>query len=188
MVRYVAFLRAINVGGHTVKMDVLRARFESLGCARVETFIASGNVIFEAQGATAPLERRIEADLLDALGYEVATFIRTDAEVAAIARYRPFPAAAMESAGALNVGLLARPLTAAGGSELRRFGTDVDDFHLPGREVYWLCRLKQSESKFTNVSFEKSLGVRATFRGINTMRKLAAKYPPAGRRARSEEP
>jgi len=47
MTRYVAFLRAINVGGHNVKMDALRALFESMKLASVETFIASGNVIFE---------------------------------------------------------------------------------------------------------------------------------------------
>jgi uncharacterized protein (DUF1697 family) len=47
MSRYIAFLRAINVGGHTVKMDILRQQFEALGFSNVETFIASGNVIFE---------------------------------------------------------------------------------------------------------------------------------------------
>ena len=49
MTKYIAFLRAINVGGHTVKMDRLRGLFESLGVLNVETFIASGNVIFEAK-------------------------------------------------------------------------------------------------------------------------------------------
>ena len=65
MPRYVAFLRAINVGGsHVVKMDTLRARFEGLGFSRVETFIASGNVIFETRSKDAAgLERRIEAML-----------------------------------------------------------------------------------------------------------------------------
>ena len=47
MTRLIAFLRAINVGGHTVKMDHLRQLFESLGFSGVETFIASGNVVFE---------------------------------------------------------------------------------------------------------------------------------------------
>jgi len=47
MTRYVALLRAINVGGRTVKMDVLRKHFARMGFANVETFIASGNVIFE---------------------------------------------------------------------------------------------------------------------------------------------
>ena len=49
MTRYVAFLRAINVGGHVVKMEALRKLFESMGFQRVETYIASGNVIFDSE-------------------------------------------------------------------------------------------------------------------------------------------
>ena len=47
---YVALLRGINVGGRNVKMDRLREIFESLGFSNVETFIASGNVIFVGSG------------------------------------------------------------------------------------------------------------------------------------------
>ncbi|MBA3354552.1 MAG: DUF1697 domain-containing protein [Pyrinomonadaceae bacterium] len=48
MPKYVAFLRAINVGGHIVKMDHLRQLFEALGFSNVDTFITSGNVIFDS--------------------------------------------------------------------------------------------------------------------------------------------
>ncbi len=75
MERYVAFLRAINVGGHTVKMDYLRQVFESFGLSGVETFIASGNVVFEAPTADArALDEQIGQGLREALGYDVATF------------------------------------------------------------------------------------------------------------------
>ncbi|MDO8754830.1 MAG: DUF1697 domain-containing protein, partial [Anaerolineales bacterium] len=83
MSKHIAFLRAINVGGHNVKMGHLRQLIESLGFSNVETFIASGNVIFEATaGNTKNLKKKIETCLHEALGYEVATFIRTDAELA----------------------------------------------------------------------------------------------------------
>ncbi len=49
MPRYVAFLRAVNVGGRTVKMDLLRELFAQLQFKNIETFIASGNVIFDAK-------------------------------------------------------------------------------------------------------------------------------------------
>ncbi len=49
MTKYIAFLRAINIGGHNVKMDVLRQLFESLEFSNVKTFIASGNIIFESK-------------------------------------------------------------------------------------------------------------------------------------------
>jgi len=60
MPKFIAFLRAINVGGHVVKMDQLRRFFEALGFANVETFIASGNVIFESKSKDpAALQRQI---------------------------------------------------------------------------------------------------------------------------------
>src|SRR5690349_14004133 len=94
MPRYVALLRGINVGGHTVKMDPLRDEFERMGFANVSTFIASGNVVFESdEGEAAALETMIEQRLLQWLGYEVATFLRVDAEIARIAEHVAFPEA-----------------------------------------------------------------------------------------------
>src|SRR5690349_20856788 len=110
MTRYMAFLRAINVGGHTVKMDVLRALFESMGFSNVETFIASGNVIFESKlKGDRALEEKIEKKLKEALGYEVATFVRTDAEIAAIVAYKSFKKSQLDAAPTLNVGFLSEP-------------------------------------------------------------------------------
>ena len=91
MPRLIAFLRAINVGGHNVTMAELRGLFEGLSFMEVETFIASGNVIFKSRSADiTTLQRKIESRLLRSLGYEVKTFLRTVPEVAAIARYKPF--------------------------------------------------------------------------------------------------
>ncbi|MDH4037958.1 MAG: DUF1697 domain-containing protein [Candidatus Krumholzibacteria bacterium] len=177
--RYIAFLRAINVGGRTVPMARLRALFEDLGLDAVETFIASGNVLFETRAmSAATLEKRIETALLKAFGYEVSTFVRTRAEVAAIAAARPFAAGAMAAALALNVAFLRAPLDARGVRTLGALRTPIDDFRATGSEVYWMCKKRQSESDFSNAVFEKALGVRATFRGMNTVRRLAEKYPP----------
>ncbi len=177
MTRYIAFLRAINVGGHTVKMDVLRHQFEALGFANVETFIASGNVVFEATTKNIQAhEKKIGQQLHAALGYKVVTFIRTPAELSAIAQYQPFSPAALKTAQALNVAFLADALDTASQKKLMSLKTDIDDFHTHNREVYWLCRMKQSESTFSNVVLEKTLGRSSTIRGVNTIRKMAAKY------------
>jgi len=178
MARYVAFLRAINVGGsQVVKMDVLRALFEEAGFANVETFIASGNVIFDARSKDpAALERKIEQMLETLLGYEVTTFIRSLEGVTAIARHPPFSPSEIASAPSLNVGLLKEPPSAATRAALAKLKTDIDDFQVKGSELYWICRKRQSESKISNAVFERTLGIRATFRGLRTMEKLAAKY------------
>ncbi len=177
MSRYIAFLRAINVGGHTVTMGRLRQLFEELGFANVETFIASGNVVFETSARnTLTLEKKIAAHLKGVLGYEVATFIRTPSELAAIAAYRPFPPDMHAAALAFNIGLLAEPLDAASVQKVLALKTDIDDFHVQGREIYWLCRVRQSDSKFSNAVLEKTLKRAATWRGANTILKMAAKY------------
>lgn len=177
MPQLVAFLRAINVGGHTVPMSRLRENFESLGLANVETFIASGNVIFEASAKnTRTLEAKIARALQAELGYEVATFIRTDKELGEIANYQPFTPAEIESAVALNVAFFAEPLGAQEKYKVLALRTAIDDFHIHGRELYWRCAKKQSQSKFSNAVLEKALGKPCTLRGINTIKKLVAKY------------
>jgi uncharacterized protein (DUF1697 family) len=178
MPKYFAFLRAINVGGHNiVKMDFLRRLFESLGFSKVETFIASGNVVFEATSKNAQaLEREIENRLREALGYEVATFIRTGAELAAVASYKPFSQSDLDGAAALNIAFLAHGLDDKSSQKLLTLRTDIDDFHIHGREIYWLCRQKQSGSKISNALLEKAIGQKSTLRGANTVKKMAAKY------------
>ena len=178
MPRYIAFLRAINVGGHhAVKMDFLRQHFESLGFSNVETFIASGNVVFEITSRNArALEREIEESLRQALGYEVTTFIRTGAELAAVANYKPFSQSDLDGAAALNIAFLADGLDDKSSQRLMALRTDIDDFHVHGREIYWLCRKKQSGSKISNAVLEKAVGQKSTLRGANTVRKMAARY------------
>jgi len=178
MPRYIAFLRAINVGGHnTVKMDFLRHLFESLGFSNVETFIASGNIVFETTSKNAQaLEREIEKGLREALGYAVATFIRTGTELAAIANYKPFSQSDLDGAAALNIAFLADGLDDKSSQKLMALRTDIDEFHVRGREIYWLCRKRHSGSKISNAVLEKALGQKSTLRGANTVKKMAAKY------------
>ena len=177
MTRRVAFLRAINVGGHNVKMDALRKLFESLGYTDVQTFIASGNVIFETDAKNAHiLETQIEKKLKASLGYNVSTFIRTGPELSAILKHKPFSVRQLDSARALNVAFIAEPLGDAANDKLMARKTDIDDFHVNGREIYWLCGRKQSESTFSNVVLEKTIGKPSTLRGLNTVRQLADKY------------
>ena len=179
--RYFAFLRAINVGGHTVKMDALRQLFESLGYANIETFIASGNVIFDSASAnTSAREKEIEARLRQALGYDVATFIRSGEELAAIATYRPFPLDELDAARAFNVAFRSSAMDEAVIQLLMNRRTDIDNFHVHGREVYWLCLKKQSESTFSNAVLEKVTGRQSTLRGVNTILKLCEKYALSG--------
>ncbi|MCC6988430.1 MAG: DUF1697 domain-containing protein, partial [Acidobacteria bacterium] len=113
--RYIAFLRAVNVGGRLVKMDELRAHVAAAGGHDVETFIASGNVIFSSPVTdTARLERTLEAQLQKAFGFAVPTLIRTTAQVAEAAARTPFAEKDVAAAGTYVAAFLRAPLDAAG--------------------------------------------------------------------------
>jgi uncharacterized protein (DUF1697 family) len=177
--RHIAFLRAINVGGHVVAMERLKTLFAEMGFAGAETFIASGNVIFETRAKDiAAVETRVARGLEAALGYAVGTFIRSDAEVAAVSLATPFPAKDMQEAVAFNVGFMNAPLGKDALAIMRSYNTDMDLFESVGREFFWMSRTRQSESPFFKLRFEKVFKSDVTFRSMRTVRKLALKYPP----------
>ena len=179
MPRYIALLRAINVGGHNVKMAHLRDLFESLGFSDVETFIASGNVIFDSETEdTESLERKIEDHLRGSLGYEVATFVRSASELADVSRHQPFAPSDLDAEGtSLYIAFLHAAPSVEAEQKLTTYRTEVDDFRVHGRKVYWMCRKKISESSFSGALLEKVLRMPATMRNATTVKRLAAKYP-----------
>ena len=179
MTRYVALLRAINVGGHNAKMAHLRELFESLGFSNVETFIASGNAVFDSPTEdTRTLEKVVEDRLRESLGYEVVTFVRSASELAHISRQRPFDASDLGAEGnSLYIAFLPAPPSAEAREKLMDLRSEVDDFAVHGREVYWLCRKRMSESAFSGALLEKTMGMPATVRNATTVERLTAKYP-----------
>lgn len=176
--RYVALLRAVNVGGRTVKMDKLCALFEELKFKNVQSFIASGNLIFDSTAGESSLETKIEKHLAKSLGFDVPTMVRSCAAIAAIADYSPFPKLELPSGeGGLYVGFLKSEPAAAGIAKVMALGGKTNDFHVHGRELYWLARDRISVQKITNTTFEKALGIPTTFRNVTTVRRLAEKFP-----------
>lgn len=175
MPRYVAFLRAINVGGHTVAMAALRKHFEEAGCCDIETVIASGNVLFGSSSRSAAvLEKRIAAHLEARLGYPVATFLRTPQELASIASHRPFARSDSERPGfSLFVAFHGRAADAASRKRVLGLASDLDDLRIRGREIYWLCRGRSNDSKIYGGGLEKALGQPTTLRNVTTVRRIA---------------
>ena len=177
MPRYFALLRGINVGGHRVKMDRLRELVEVLEFENVETFIASGNVIFSsASRDVQAMEERIARQLHEALGYEVPTLIRSQSELESMATFEPSEPAPTDQ----SVYVIFLP--EAADVELRRsldnLSTDTDRFEFAGREVYWLIRGKLSESPLFGKDLTKVTGRGpTTMRSMTTIRRLVAKYP-----------
>ena len=100
--KYVVFLRGINVGGRTVTKERLRGAFCSLGFRNVSTYKQSGNVIFETDTEdSAAIRTKVEVKLRDLLGYDVAAFVRTAEELKQIINAEPFKSQKEENASFL---------------------------------------------------------------------------------------
>jgi uncharacterized protein (DUF1697 family) len=176
MERYVAFLRGMNLGKRRIKNEELRAEFEALGFEGIATFRASGNVIFGApKQSESALTKTIERGLGDALGYEVPVFLRSCAEVAAIAAQEPFEAKLVEvSKGKLQVTMLAKKPTAAARKQVLALATDKDQLAIVARELFWLPSGGTLESELDLKAIAKALG-KGTQRTMGTIEQIAVK-------------
>ena len=168
---HAAFLRGMNVGGHRITNDELRATFARIGFDDVGVFRASGNVAFTAGKGdpTAKIEKGLEAEL----GYAVPTFVRTAEQMQALAADEPFDAKTLEAAkGKLQVVFLReRPPK----SVLER-STDSDQLALgPGAELYWLPAGGLMESELGMDGLSDVLGA-ATHRTKGTVEQITKKF------------
>ena len=187
MKRYFCFLRAINVGGHTVTMQQLKKLFESMGFSDVETFIASGNVIFNSAHRDSPsAERMISKNLKEALGYDADAFVRTREELVSVEAFRPASDARIASALSYHVGFAGGEFDKSEREKISAFSTDLDDISANGKEVYWVAQTRFSDSKVSSKALEKAIGKKATFRNINTVRRLLDKYPATPKSAKKK--
>jgi uncharacterized protein (DUF1697 family) len=177
--RYIAFLRGINVGGHRVKMDHLADLFAALKFTNVSTFIASGNVIFESPSKdTALIENKIEKHLEQALGFPADTFVRTPAELATAIATCPF-ALNEENVDvhAVHIGFLRGSLDKEIGRKLESLGGPMDEFKVVGREFFWLCRGRTTDSLVSWPVVAKTVAMSSTMRNLKMLRRLAALHP-----------
>jgi uncharacterized protein (DUF1697 family) len=159
-------------------METLRKHFVRLGFSGVETFIASGNVIFEAPGAApADLEEQIAMELERVLGYPVATMLRSPADLAAVVMHKPFDAKAFDyDSHGLYIGFLTAKPPKSTVEKVLALRNPVDEFHIRGKELYWGRRGRFSDSAVSGAMLERALGIPMTVRNVTTVRKLAAKY------------
>lgn len=174
MNKYIAFLRAINVGGTTIiKMSDLKKMFESFGLKNVQTYIQTGNVIFESEEKSeSKLEEQIERQLEKAFGKRIQLFVRTMREVVKMAADCPFDPKNGETT---YVVILREKPAKKNVDAFMTFCSDADDFAVIGKEAYSLRR-DRDRSVFTNNWAEKVLGVVGTTRNLTTIKKLAEKY------------
>jgi uncharacterized protein (DUF1697 family) len=165
MTTYVALLRAVNVGGTgKLPMTELVAMCEACGFARVRTYIASGNVVFDFKGAASHVKALLEARLAAHAGKPVGVLVRTATEMKEVSNANPFPGAAQNRVVAIF-------LDAPPPADALRHATGAarEELRLGAREIYVHYPDGIGESRL-KIPAAKA----GTARNMNTVAKLAA--------------
>jgi len=170
---YVALFRGINVGGKNVlPMKDLVGLFKKTRCEKVETYIQSGNVLFQAERE---LARRIpwliSRSIQRSFNFEISLVVRSAAEMIKIARGNPFLNQA-KSLERLHVAFLSSYPTKGLAASLDPKHSPLDEYHLVGSEIYLFCPQGMARTKLTNAYFDSKLACVSTFRNWKTVLKL----------------
>jgi uncharacterized protein (DUF1697 family) len=173
MPTYIGLLRGINVGGNKVlKMPVLRDVLERAGCKDVETYIASGNVVFgHASRSEAKLQRELEAVIAKAATFHVPVVLRSAAEMAKVIEDNPFPAFGGKE---LHVLFCTTKPEAKAFAKLEAATFAPEEWALANREVYLKLPKGIGTSKLAATITRVSPAKEATARNWNTVEKLVA--------------
>jgi len=177
MTIYVALLRGINLGTkNRIKMADLKRAFEAIGLSRVQTFIQSGNILFESNKDEENLRKIIEHKLEAVFDFSVPVVLRTSTELKQLIKNCPFSEEEIKEAEetskleSLYVGLLIQPTYQEGIEHLNAYISQNEKFSINGRDVYLLFRNSIRNSKLAN-NLHK-LNVLLTIRNWKTINKL----------------
>jgi len=170
--RWAALLRGVNLGGRKLLSADLKAVTESLGYTRVETLLASGNVVFDSMDSAPEIERSLEAALLEH-GLKTDVMVRDLAELRAVIAGNPYPEAALDHPSHVLVTFCRDPFPP---EALARLEPGPERLHAIGRELYsdYLSQQGMRDSKLIQTMAKAKFPKIATARNWNTVGKLAA--------------
>jgi uncharacterized protein (DUF1697 family) len=174
MPAYIAMLRGINVTGHNpIKMEQLRELFNRLGFQRVETYVRSGNIVFQGKIENpTSLSKRIGETILNSLGFEVPVIVRTLKEMENVVANNPFLKEKNVDSSKLHVTFLSQGPQNSSLKRLEALATSQDRFYPASREIYLYCPGGYGRTKLSNNAIEKVLSVTATTRNWRTTNML----------------
>lgn len=173
MIRYVAFLRGINVSGQKlIRMEELRSHFEMPGIENIATYIQSGNVLFDSDETDEKaLRNKIEQQLEQKLGYKVTAIIRMQHAIKKIVKNNPFDTIREDQKSKYYVTFLADTPSYDVKGSLGVYSNDAEYARVVNREVY-IYSNNYGKTCFSNTFIEKKLGLAATTRNWATVNKI----------------
>ena len=177
MVTYIALLRAVNVGGYgKLSMAEFRKLLEGLGFKNVQTYIQSGNAVFDATGPARKVCAAIVAGLEKLMGARVDVMIRTHDDLTRLIAANPFAQEAAEDGARVAVSFLAGPASAAAAPAFQaiadKYPQHRNRYHLAGEHIYFHFPAGFAENKFAGKALERAIGFPGTARNWNTVLKL----------------
>ncbi|HEU4965784.1 MAG TPA: DUF1697 domain-containing protein [Bacilli bacterium] len=176
MTTYVALLRGINVGGkHLIKMADLREWLESLGLSNVQTYIQSGNVLFDSEEAADVLQDRLEREMENRYGFPVPVMLRTAAEYRRVLEECPFPLEGLSEEESVHVSFLAQEPTEEELGKLPKQPFGTDEYRVVGRELYLLLRQRVSDSKLPILLQKACTGTMRNWKTVTKIREMVEK-------------
>src|SRR5258708_11423786 len=174
MLIYIAMLRGINVGPHKrMKMDKLRASCGTLGLKKIETYIQSGNIVFQSTKlSSAEMSKRIESQIFRDFGFTADVIVRTRDEMAEIIAGNLFAKEPGIDPGKLHAVFLAGTPAPAAVKRLESLTTLPDKARHSGKEIYFYFPNGVSGSSLWKHPLDKVLSVSATMRNWKTVTAL----------------
>lgn len=174
MDKKIAILRGINVGGkRKVLMADLKLLFAGLGFLDVETYIQSGNVIFNSQEELAEISIKIEEAILEKYNFVVPVIVRLVSDLEKSIKNNPFYDGTTNQIKQLCLTFLKESPLKENCLILETLNTK-NSFEIINKDVFIHFEGSYHKSKLTNNFFEKKLNVSATTRNWKTVLKLLA--------------
>ncbi|MBS1537410.1 MAG: DUF1697 domain-containing protein [Bacteroidetes bacterium] len=173
MKTYICILRGINVSGHNiVKMNELKTLAESLLFQNVQTYIQSGNIVFQSNNKfNNNLESEIKSKMLENFGLDIPVFVIAKDELELLILHNPFKNKNVDSMKLHVTFLLTEPNV-----ELKNRISEMtfggDEFVIHGKAIYLYCPNGYGKTKLSNSFFETKLKVITTTRNWKTVNQL----------------
>lgn len=167
---YIALLKGINVGGHKkVPMAELRNLLTNSGFQKVQTYIQSGNVVFQSSEKTSDLEIRIQNLIFNQFGFEVAVIVKTNDELQTIFDGSPFSTEKKVKSYFIMLNKIPEINLV---EEVKQIPYENEEIVIKKNCLYFYCPTGFGQTKFNMNTYERKLKVIGTARNYNTMVKL----------------
>lgn len=178
MQTYISILRGINVSGHKpIKMDALQKMYADLNFKNIQTYIQSGNIIFQNKKTThKDLEKKIAKNIFEEFGFEVPVIVKELGELTTIVKNNPFVNKRNEDLTKLHITFLSQEPEQINVEKIKGGQYQSDEFILIGSTIYLFCPNGYGNTKLSNTFFENKLKVVATTRNWKTTNELANIY------------